>query len=121
MQSMADLIGVIHAAVAMFAVIGMGAICFGTIFGWRWTENAIFRVAHFWVIAFVMIRLVTGSPCPLSKWEDGIRGRPHPDGLAARLAFRGVDQRIFKYGCGIMFAATAMLGAHSVLARRSAR
>jgi hypothetical protein len=121
MESMANLIAITHAAVAMFTVVGVGVICFGTIFEWRWTENAGFRVAHFGVIAFVTLRLVIGTSCPLSKWEDGIRRQPQVDGLAARLAFRGVDQRIFTIGCGMMFAATSMLGAHSLLARRFAR
>jgi hypothetical protein len=97
-------------------VLGLGAIALSAIFDWRWTGNRFFRAAHFAIIAFVMFRLVVGAPCPLSEWEDQIRGR-RSHGIIARLAFRRADEQFFRAGCAAVFVATLMLE----LARRCAR
>jgi len=118
MGIVANLILIVHAAVAMFVVLGVGAIWLGTFCNWRWTENLVFRVAHFAVIGFVMLRLFVGVPCPLSVWEDRLRGA-RSNGVFARLAFRGADDRKFRLGCKVIFGATILFGAHLALTRRS--
>ena len=120
MTALADAIALAHAAVAMFVVLGVAAISLGVILNWRWTENMAFRATHFVVITFIMTRLILGQPCPLSMWEDGIRGRK-PTGIVARLAFRGANENLFRIGCGILFGATALFALHLALKRRFAR
>jgi hypothetical protein len=117
MAIVANLISVLHAAVAMFVVLGTAAIWMGTFCNWRWTDNLSFRATQFAVIAFVMLRLELGEPCPLSVWEDQVRGS-RSNGVAARLAFRGADPRSFRIGCEIMFGVTALLGMRLVWTRR---
>jgi hypothetical protein len=116
----ADAIGLLHAMIAMFCVIGFAAICLGTIFGWRCTEHLYFRATHFAVIAFVMLRLLLNVPCPFSELEDHVRGG-RATGLAARLAFRGADQQTFQRGCATIFCVSAILGLHLMLCRYYAR
>ena len=120
MAIVANFISIVHAAVAMYAVLGVAVIWLGMICGWLWTENHVFRVTHFAVIAFVMLRLAVGVPCPLSAWEDQIRGGKS-NGVAARLAFRGADPRKFRIGCEVLFGMTAIFGARLLFARRGAR
>jgi hypothetical protein len=120
MTVLADAIAFIHAGVAMFVVLGVAAISLGTALNWRWTENLTFRTAHFAVIIFILTRLILGAPCPLSVWEDNIRGHK-PTGVIARLAFRGADQNAFRFGCGILFTVTALFAIHSSLRLRMRR
>jgi hypothetical protein len=117
MAIIANVISVVHAAIAMFAVVGAGAIWIGTICHWRWTGNLFFRATHFAVVTFVMLRLTLGMPCPLSVWEDSLRGG-RSTGVVARLAFRGADPERFLVGCEILFGTTVVLALHDVFKRR---
>jgi hypothetical protein len=117
---LADVIAVAHATIAMFVVLSVAAICLGAVLNWRWTKNVTFRTTHFAVITFIMARIILGAPCPLSVWEDNIRGHK-PTGAVAKLAFRGADQNTFQIGCAILFALTALFPIQSALERQRAR
>lgn len=120
MEVWADIIAALHAAIAMFIVLGLGAISMGTIFRWRWTENAAFRFTHLALVAIIAVRFAFHAQCPLSHWEDQLRGH-HQRGVAATLAFRGVNDRQFAAGCAVVTLATILLGIHSAIAHRRDR
>jgi hypothetical protein len=55
-------------------VLGLCAIWVGGWRGWTWTRRPIFRAAHLTAIAVVAAQSVVGIRCPLTVWEDGLRG-----------------------------------------------
>ena len=81
---LADVILVVHFAFVAFVVGGLGAIWLGAALGWRWTRNFPFRIAHFVAILFVAAEALLGVMCPLTVWEDALRGRGSDLGFIAR-------------------------------------
>ena len=41
---------------------------------WNWIRNPWFRYLHLGAIAFVAVEAVLGVACPLTVWEDLLRG-----------------------------------------------
>jgi hypothetical protein len=56
--------------------------------GWRVIRNFLFRVLHLAAILFVLAEALIGVACPLTVWEDELRGRPAETGFIARLLHR---------------------------------
>ena len=81
---LADVILVVHFAFVAFVVCGLGAIWLGAALGWRWVRNFWFRIAHLVAILFVATEALLGVMCPLTVWEDALRGRGSDLGFIAR-------------------------------------
>ena len=77
MTLFADVVLVIHFAFVLFVVGGLFLIWVGAARSWRWVRNFWFRVAHLAAILFVAGESVAGMVCPLTAWEDALRGRSH--------------------------------------------
>lgn len=75
---------VVHFAFVAFVVGGLAAIWIGAAAGWRWVRNYWFRVAHLAAICFVAAEALLGMMCPLTVWEDALRGRESDAGFIAR-------------------------------------
>ena len=89
MQSLlADFILVVHFAFVSFVVGGLGLIWLGGLLRWRWVRRFWFRIAHFAAIAFVAAEALAGAMCPLTVWEDALRGRDTDVGFIARWIHR---------------------------------
>ena len=71
---LADFILVVHFAFVLFVVGGLILIWIGAALGWRWVRNARFRLAHLAAICFVAAEALAGVICPLTVWEDALRG-----------------------------------------------
>ncbi|HSN38862.1 MAG TPA: DUF2784 domain-containing protein [Burkholderiales bacterium] len=71
---LADLILLVHFAFVLFVVGGLALIWAGAGLGWRWVRNLRFRVAHLAAILFVAGEALAGIWCPLTVWEDRLRG-----------------------------------------------
>jgi hypothetical protein len=81
----ADLILFVHVTFVLFIVGGLASIWIGAAYGWRWVRNIWFRVAHLAAILFVAAEAVLGIWCPLTIWEDALRGSTRGDlGFVAR-------------------------------------
>jgi polyferredoxin len=80
----ADAILLVHAAFVLFVVASLPAIWVGAALGWRWVRNPWFRGLHLAAIAFVVIETVLGYVCPLTIWEDALRGTSDERGFIAR-------------------------------------
>jgi hypothetical protein len=80
----ADAILVVHAAFVLFVVGGLAAIWIGIAAHKRFAFNAWFRGAHLAAIAFVAIESIFGYMCPLTAWEDELRGRGEGPGFIQR-------------------------------------
>jgi len=81
---LADFVLVVHAAFVLFVVGGLLATWAGVALGWRFARNARFRGAHLATIAFVVVETVLGYACPLTVWEDALRGTSGRGGFIER-------------------------------------
>jgi hypothetical protein len=81
---LADAILAVHFAFVAFVVGGLAAIWVGAAAGWRWVREFRFRVAHLAAILFVAAEALLGVMCPLTVWEDALRGRGSDLGFIAR-------------------------------------
>jgi len=68
------LILVVHFAFVLFVVGGLPLIWIGAAAGWRWIRDIRFRTAHLAAILIVSAEAVAGIWCPLTVWEDALRG-----------------------------------------------
>lgn len=84
----ADLILVVHFLFVAFVVGGLAAIWIGAAAGWRWVRNLWFRIAHLAAIVYVVIESVIGVVCPLTIWEDALRGAREEKSFVARWVHR---------------------------------
>jgi hypothetical protein len=88
MHWLADLILVIHFAFVLFVVGGLALIWIGAAAGWRWVRNFWFRIAHLAAICFVAAEALLGMICPLTVWEDALRGAHTETSFIARWIHR---------------------------------
>ena len=87
---LADLVLLLHFAFVLFVVGGLAAIWTGAAAGWRWVRNFGFRAAHLAAIAFVAAESLAGVWCPLTVWEDELRGRHEEKSFVARWIHRAM-------------------------------
>jgi Protein of Unknown function (DUF2784) len=69
----ADVILVVHALFVLFVVGGFVLILLGA-GRWSWVRNRVFRILHLAAIVFVAAEALLGVTCPLTMWEDMLRG-----------------------------------------------
>jgi hypothetical protein len=92
---MADLILVVHFLIVVFNVGGLLAVWVGAALGWAWVRNPWFRYLHLGAIGFVAAEALLGVICPLTVWEDMLRGGRGMNGGAESFVGRWV--RYFLY------------------------
>ena len=80
----ADAILVVHAAFVLFVVGGLAATWIGLALGKSFARNPWFRGAHLAAIAFVVAETLLGYMCPLTIWEDALRGSASDKGFIER-------------------------------------
>ncbi len=80
----ADLVLVLHFAVVVFIVGGLALVWIGAWRGWTWVRNPAFRYLHIGAIALVALEAVLGYACPLTIWEDLLRGGVRPESFVGR-------------------------------------
>ena len=69
----ADAVLVVHALFVLFVVGGFVLILLGAP-RWSWVRNRTFRVLHLAAMTFVAAEALLGVTCPLTIWEDMLRG-----------------------------------------------
>jgi Protein of Unknown function (DUF2784) len=72
--SAADALLVLHFAIVVFIAGGLILTWIGAALGWAWVRNPWFRYLHLGAIAFVALEALIGMACPLTEWEDALRG-----------------------------------------------
>lgn len=77
---LANLLLSLHAGFVLFVIAGLVLTWIGWARRWGWARNFWFRLAHLLSIGFVAIQALCGAMCPLTVWEDRLRGieRPMP-------------------------------------------
>ena len=84
---LADALLVVHFLIAAFIVGGLPLVWVGALRGWRWVRNPAFRYLHLAAIAFVALEAVLGIACPLTVWEDLLRGGLQPQSFVGRWVY----------------------------------
>src|SRR5262245_38439670 len=85
---LADAVLVVHFLFVLFVVGGLALVWIGAAAGWRWVRNFWLRAAHLAAIAFVAAEALAGIWCPLTIWEDALRGRHEEKSFVARWIHR---------------------------------
>lgn len=107
----ADVIVVVHFAIVLFIVGGLLAVWVGAALGWRWVRNPWFRYLHLAAIAYVAAEALLGIACPLTVWEDLLRG-----GADGSFVGRWVHRLIFYNAPGWAFTSIYVAWALATLA-----
>ena len=82
--ALANAVLLVHAAFVLFVVGGLAAIWIGIARGARFAFDPWLRRAHLAAIAFVVAESVLGIACPLTLWEDALRGERTDAGFVQR-------------------------------------
>lgn len=85
---LADVILIVHFAFVSFVVGGLALVWIGAAAGWAWVRNFWFRAAHLAAIVFVAGEALLGIWCPLTVWEDALRGVQEDKSFVARWIHR---------------------------------
>jgi hypothetical protein len=81
----ADLLVVLHLGIVVFIAAGLVLVWIGAWRGWDWIRNPAFRLLHLAAIVFVALEALLGFACPLTVWEDALRGGVRSASFVGRL------------------------------------
>ena len=84
----ADLLLVLHFAIAAFVAGALVLVWIGAAAGWAWVRNRWFRYVHLGAIVLVAGEAILGYACPLTIWEDLLRGGVRPESFIGRWVYR---------------------------------
>jgi len=119
----ADALLVVHFLIAAFICGGLVLVWLGAALGWRWVRNPWFRYAHLAAIAFVAAEALAGIACPLTVWEDLLRGNLQAESFIGRwvrrLLYYDAPPWVFT-AIYVAWAAAALLTLRIVPPRRRA-
>ena len=80
----ADIVLVVHALFVAFVAAGLPAIWIGAALQRSWSANPWFRGLHLAAIGVVAAQSLLGIDCPLTVWEDRLRGAQTHAGFIER-------------------------------------
>jgi hypothetical protein len=96
---LADAVLVLHFGFVLFVVGGFAAIVTGAALRWQWIRHRSFRIAHLAAMAFVALESIAGIACPLTVWENALRGtsadRSFIGVWVARLLYHDLPEWLF--------------------------
>lgn len=120
----ADALLVVHFLIAAFIVGGLPLIWLGAARRWRWVRNPLFRYLHLAAIAFVALEALLGVACPLTVWEDLLRGGLRPESFVGRWVYAALYYRAPDWvftAAYVLWAAATLLTLWRVPPDRSGR
>jgi Protein of Unknown function (DUF2784) len=107
----ADALLVVHFLIAAFIVGGLPLTWIGAVRGWGWVRNPWFRYLHLAAIVLVALEALAGVACPLTVWEDLLRGGLRPASFVGRWVAKLLYYRAPEW----LFAAAYVLWALAAL------
>jgi hypothetical protein len=90
-KMLADLVVGVHLLVVLFILLGVPLVYLGASLQWIWVRSWRWRMLHLGAILFVAAESLLGITCPLTVWEDRLRGQR----IAGGFIERWIDQLIF--------------------------
>ena len=119
---LADLILLLHFALAGFIVLVLPLVWIGAWRDWEWVRNRFLRYAHAAAIVAVALEALAGSVCPLTRWEDALRAsadaRSFVARWVARLLYYDFPEWVFVLAY-VLYAAATLLTLRLVAPRPS--
>jgi|SRR5580700_5692537 hypothetical protein len=88
---LADAIVVVHLLIVLFVVTGVPLVYLGAALRWTWVRSWRWRVLHLAAILGIAAESVFGVACPLTVWEDTLRGQRSDSGFIER----AIDRVLF--------------------------
>ena len=88
---LADVVVGIHLLIVLFILLGLPLVYVGVTLHWAWVRSWRWRMLHLGAILFVAAEALLGITCPLTVWEDTLRGRRTAGGFIERW----IEQLIF--------------------------
>ena len=88
---LADVIVVVHLLIVLFVLTGVPLVFLGAARHWAWIRNWRWRLLHLIAIAVIASESILGIDCPLTVWEDRLRGEQ----LSTGFIERWVDRVLF--------------------------
>ena len=71
---LANIVLIAHFAVVLFITAGLPLIILGAVRRWRWVRKWRWRLLHLMATVVVALESMIGMACPLTVWEDRLRG-----------------------------------------------
>jgi Protein of Unknown function (DUF2784) len=121
---LADVVVGVHLLIILFIVAGLPLVYLGAALGWAWVKGWSWRVLHLGAIVFVAAESLLGITCPLTVWEDALRGRRPAGGFIERWIDRAIfyDAPTWMFsGAYVAFAALVLVTWFAVPAIRPGR
>lgn len=81
---LADAIVVVHLFIVLFVLLGVPLIYWGAARHWTWVRSWRWRLLHLIAIAVIAAESLLGIACPLTVWEDRLRGEQISTGFIER-------------------------------------
>lgn len=106
-MAVADALLVVHFLIAAFIAAGLPLVWIGAASGWRWVRNPWFRYMHLGAIVFVAGEALLGYACPLTVWEDLLRGGLQPQSFVGRWVNALLYYRAPEWVFALIYAAWA--------------
>jgi hypothetical protein len=107
-----DTVVIVHLLIVLFNVAGLPLIYLGAALRWAWVRSRPWRMLHLGAILFIAAESLIGISCPLTVWEDTLRGQQSASGFIERW----IDQLIFYDAPPWVFTAAYVAFAALVLA-----
>lgn len=104
---LADALLVVHFLVAGFIAGGLILVWIGALANWSWIRNPAFRYLHLAAIVFVAAEALLGHACPITLWEDALRGGAQPESFVGRWVSRLLYYRAPEWLFTALYAAWA--------------
>jgi len=121
---LADAVVVVHFLIVLFVVAGVPLVYVGAARRWPWVRRWRWRVLHLAAILVIAAESLLGIACPLTVWEDALRGRQTSSGFIERwidrLLFYDAPAWVFT-AAYVAFAALVLLTWIAVPPTRAAR
>jgi Protein of Unknown function (DUF2784) len=108
---LADLIVIAHCMIVLFVIAGVPLVYLGAALQWSWIRRPGWRALHLAAIVVIAAESLLGIACPLTVWEDALRGE-HP---AAGFIERWFDRLLFYHAPTWMFTVAYVAFAALVL------
>jgi hypothetical protein len=111
MAWIANAVLIVHALFVAFVVGGLVFVWLGAWRGWRSARNFRFRVLHLAAIVVVALESLAGIACPLTVWEDRLRGGSAEGEFIARWLHRALyyDFPAWAFTLAYLLFATAVI------------
>jgi hypothetical protein len=85
---LADAVAIVHFMIVLFIAAGLPCVYLGAALRWAWVRSWRWRALHMGAIVFVAAESLLGIACPLTIWEDLLRGQQTAGGFIDRWVHR---------------------------------